>query len=121
MSRGTDGSRPFLAVLLAYWPLLLFVPAVLVLITVLVLVTRWWDKRDAAARAATATPLSLVRTPAPSQANRPSPLRSGGGVRRSWFRRTRCTCSWHDMGPAPLVAVPAHEDHAQRAEAPIVS
>jgi hypothetical protein len=104
MSRGADGSRPLLDVFLAYWPLLIFVPAVLVLITVLVLVTRWWDRRDAA-RAAGPSPVRPV-----SAATRPSPLRSGGGFRRPWLRRTRCTCSWHDVRPAPLVAVRAHED-----------
>jgi hypothetical protein len=115
MSRGADGSRPLLDVFLAYWPLLIFVPAVLVLITVLVLVTRWWDRRDAARAVGpspvrSVSPVSPVSPKAVSGATRPAPPRSGGGFRRPWLRRTRCTCSWHDVRPAPLVAVRAHED-----------
>jgi hypothetical protein len=47
MGRGPSGSRPVLDVFVEQWPLLIFVPAVLILIAVLAGVTRWWDRRDA--------------------------------------------------------------------------
>ncbi len=43
-------SHPTLALILDYWPVTIFMPAILVLIAVLALVTRWWDRRDEAAR-----------------------------------------------------------------------
>ena len=47
MGRGPSGSRPVLDLFVEQWPLLIFVPAVLVLVAVLAGVTRWWDRRDA--------------------------------------------------------------------------
>ena len=43
-------SHPTLALVLDYWPITIFTPAILVLIATLALITRWWDKRDQAAR-----------------------------------------------------------------------
>jgi hypothetical protein len=43
-------SHPVLAVFLHYWPTLVFLPALLVLVTSLALLTRWWDRRDEAQR-----------------------------------------------------------------------
>ena len=42
-------SQPWLAFILDYWPATLFLPSVLLLIAALALITRWWDRRDAAA------------------------------------------------------------------------
>ena len=47
MGRGPSGSRPVLDLFVEQWPMLIFVPAVLILIAVLAGVTRWWDRRDA--------------------------------------------------------------------------
>jgi hypothetical protein len=47
MGRGPSGSRPVLDVFVEQWPLLVFVPAVLILVAVLAGVIRWWDRRDA--------------------------------------------------------------------------
>src|SRR3954447_23613670 len=47
MGRGPSGSRPVLDLFVEQWPLLIFVPAVLVLVAVLAGVTRWWDRRGA--------------------------------------------------------------------------
>ena len=101
MSRSVNGSPSVLDVVVAQWPSLVFVPAVLVLITVLVLVTRWWDRRDAAARLAEVVPLHARRRPSAPPAARPSLVRSGRGMRRRWLGRTRCTCSWHAGQAAP--------------------
>ena len=41
-------SHPTLALVLDYWPITIFAPAILVLIATLALITRWWDGRDQA-------------------------------------------------------------------------
>jgi hypothetical protein len=43
-------SHPVLAMVLDYWPITIFAPAVLLLIATLALITRWWDRRDQAAQ-----------------------------------------------------------------------
>jgi hypothetical protein len=53
-------SHPTLALILDYWPITIFAPAILVLIATLALITRWWDGRDQAAR-------ESVRPPAPAE------------------------------------------------------
>jgi hypothetical protein len=45
-------SHPTLALVLDYWPVTIFAPAILVLIATLALITRWWDRRDQEAREA---------------------------------------------------------------------
>ena len=44
-------SHPTLAVLLNYWPSLIFLPTILLMIAALALITRWWDQRDELAKA----------------------------------------------------------------------
>jgi hypothetical protein len=46
-------SHPWLAALLDHWPAAVVLPGTLVVIAVLALVTRRWDQRDEADRAAT--------------------------------------------------------------------
>ena len=53
-------SHPTLALILDYWPITIFAPAILVLIATLALITRWWDGRDQAA-------LEGARPPAPAE------------------------------------------------------
>jgi hypothetical protein len=53
-------SHPTLALILDYWPITIFAPAILVLIATLALITRWWDGRDQAAQ-------ENVRPPAPAE------------------------------------------------------
>ena len=56
-------SHPTLALILDYWPVTIFMPAILLLIATLALVTRWWDRRDQEAREsvqAPATPTGVV-------------------------------------------------------------
>jgi hypothetical protein len=77
MGRGANGSPTVLDVVAHLWTLLIFVPAILVLILVLVCVTRWWDRRDG----------MLV-----------TEKKVRDGWRRSWRRQARCTCSWHTIG-----------------------
>jgi hypothetical protein len=43
-------SHPTLAWILDYWPITIFMPAILLLIATLALITRWWDQRDQEAR-----------------------------------------------------------------------
>ena len=43
-------SHPMLALILEYWPITIFAPAILLLIATLALITRWWDRRDQEAR-----------------------------------------------------------------------
>ena len=45
-------SHPVLAVVVHYWPTMVLLPALLILIATLAFTTRWWDGRDDAARAA---------------------------------------------------------------------
>ena len=82
MGRGANGSPPVLDVVLDQWPLLLFVPAVLLLVAALAGVTRWWDRKD---EAHVAEKRVADRT-----------------VRATWRprlrRRAACTCSWHGVG-----------------------
>jgi hypothetical protein len=51
-------SHPTLAWILDYWPITIFMPAILLLIATLALITRWWVQRDQEAR-------KSVRLPAP--------------------------------------------------------
>jgi hypothetical protein len=39
-------NHPTLAWFVDYWPSVVFVPTILLVIVVLALVTRWWDRRD---------------------------------------------------------------------------
>jgi hypothetical protein len=41
-------SHPWLASILHQWPATVLLPSVLLLVAVLVLITRWWDRREAA-------------------------------------------------------------------------
>jgi hypothetical protein len=43
-------NHPALAWVVDYWPAVVLVPAVLLLIVVLALVTRWWDRQDESVR-----------------------------------------------------------------------
>jgi hypothetical protein len=43
-------SHPVLAVLVHYWPSMVLLPSLLILIAALAMVTRWWDARDEAGR-----------------------------------------------------------------------
>ncbi len=43
-------SHPLLALILEYWPITIFAPAILLLIATLALITRGWDRRDREAR-----------------------------------------------------------------------
>ena len=43
-------SHPILALILEYWPITIFAPAILLLIATLALITRYWDRRDREAR-----------------------------------------------------------------------
>jgi hypothetical protein len=95
MGRGPSGGRPVLDLFVEQWPMLIFVPAVLILVAVLAGVTRWWDRRDAqrstdtTARGADAATGHVVAARS---------LRTTGNRSRSrWWRRTHCTCSWHTV------------------------
>jgi hypothetical protein len=50
MAHGPSGSRQMLDLFIQHWPLLIFVPTVLILLAVVAVVTRWWDRRDAQRR-----------------------------------------------------------------------
>src|SRR4051794_41721751 len=95
MGRGPSGSRPVLDLFVEQWPLLIFVPAVLILIAVLAGVTRWWDRRDAE-RSAEPTARQADATAGHEGAAR-SPRTGGGRSRRPWRQRTRRTCSSHTV------------------------
>src|SRR3954471_15139392 len=69
MRRGPSGSRPVLDLFVEQWPLLIFVPAVLILIAVLAGVTRWWDRRDAE-RSADTTARRADAAPGPEDPHR---------------------------------------------------
>jgi hypothetical protein len=43
-------SHPVLAVLVHYWPSMVLLPTILILIATLAVITRWWDGRDEADR-----------------------------------------------------------------------
>ena len=83
-------SHPTLAWILDYWPITIFMPAVLLLIATLALITRSWDKRDQEAREAARGPASDAgvvaiwesgrRKPAP----RPRPDQPLGGGHDAW-------------------------------------
>jgi hypothetical protein len=77
MGRGANGSPTVLDVVLDLWTVLIFVPAILVLIVVLVGITRWWDRRD-----------GMLVTEKKARATWRPRLR----------RRAVCTCSWHSIG-----------------------
>ena len=89
MGRGPSGSRPVLDLFVEQWPLLIFVPAVLILVAVLAGLTRWWDRRDAE-RAADTTARRADAAAVHEVAAR-SPRTAGSRSRRRWLRRTRCT------------------------------
>ena len=61
-------SQPWLAFILDYWPATLFLPSVLLLIAALALITRWWDRRDAAWDAAAVQEPPVLRTELPVEA-----------------------------------------------------
>jgi hypothetical protein len=45
-------SHPVLAILMHYWPSMVLLPAILILIAALAMITRWWDGRDESERGA---------------------------------------------------------------------
>jgi len=95
MGRGPSGSRPVLDLFVEQWPMLIFVPAVLILVAVLDGVTRWWDRRDAKRSAATTARRADAATGHGVATG--SPRTAGSRSRRRWWRRTHCTCSWHTV------------------------
>ncbi len=94
MGRGPSGSRPVLDLFVEQWPMLIFVPAVLILVAVLAGVTRWWDRRDAERSAGTTARRADAAIGHEVAAGSP---RTAGSRSRRWWRRTRCTCSWHTV------------------------
>src|SRR4051812_49648915 len=98
MGRGPSGSRPVLDLFVEQWPLLIFVPAVLVLVAVLAGVTRWWDRRGAG-RSAGPTSRRGGAPPGPP-GGAPPPRGAGGPSRRPWWRRQNPrTCSLPNARP----------------------
>ena len=95
MGRGSSGSRPVLDLFVEQWPMLIFVPAILILIAVLAGVTRWWDRRDAERSAKTTSRRADAATG--HDVGTRSARTAGGGSPRRWWRRTHCTCSWHTV------------------------
>jgi hypothetical protein len=95
MGRGPSGSRPVLDLFVEQWPLLIFVPAVLILVAVLAGVTRWWDRRDAQRSADTTARRADAATG--HEVTAPSARIAGSRSRRRRWRRTHCTCSWHTV------------------------
>jgi hypothetical protein len=96
MGRGPSGSRPVLDLFVEQRPMLIFVPAVLLLVAVLAGVTRWWDRRDAQRSADTTARRANAATGHEVAAR--SARRAGSRSRRRWWRRrTHCTCSWHTV------------------------
>ena len=95
MGRGPSGSRPVLDLFVEQWPLLIFVPAVLILVAVLAGLTRWWDRRDAQRSADTTARRADAATGHEVTAR--SPRTAGSRSRRRWSRRAHCTCSWHTV------------------------
>ena len=96
MGRGPSGSRPVLDLFVEQWPLLIFVPAVLILVAVLAGVTRWWDRRDAERSTKMTAPRADHAATGHEVAAR-SLRTAGSRSRRRWWRRTHCTCSWHTV------------------------
>ena len=43
-------SHPELAVVMHYWPSLIFLPLVLLVVVALATITHWWDQKDEEAR-----------------------------------------------------------------------
>ena len=109
MGPGPSGSRPVLDLFVEQWPLLIFVPAVLILVAVLAGVTRWWDRRDAQRSAYTTARRADAATGHEVAARSPRIARSRS---RRWWRRTHCTCSWHtvrtEMGEPAARGTPAN-------------
>jgi hypothetical protein len=109
MGRGPSGSRSVLDLFVEQWPMLIFVPAILILIAVIAGVTRWWDRRDAQ-RSAETTARRAAATGHEVAAR--STRTAGSRSRRRWSRRTRCTCSWHtvrtEMGEPAARGTPAN-------------
>jgi len=103
MGRGPSGSRPVLDLFVEQWPLLIFVPAVLILIAVLAGVTRWWDRRDAE-RSADTTARRADAATGPEVAAR-SPRAAGSRSRRQWWRRQLA---------APVPGTPSDQRWASR-------
>ena len=114
MGRGWSGSRPVLDLFVEQWPLLIFVPAVLVLVAVLAGVTRWWDRRDAE-RSADETTRRADAATGHEVAARFARI-AGSRSRPGWWRRTRCTCSWHTV--LPEMGEPAARGTPANAPAP---
>ena len=42
-------SHPVLAVFVQHWPVMIFLPVILLMVAALALITHWWDERDLAA------------------------------------------------------------------------
>lgn len=109
MGRGPNGGGPVLDLFVEQWPMLVLVPAILILIAVLAGVTAWWDRRDAQRAGGTTarrTDARTVRTVAGH-----STRSAGSRIRLGWRRRTRCTCSWHTVptrGGDPVREPSAH-------------
>ena len=86
-------SHPTLALILDYWPVTIFLPAILLLIATLALITRWWDRRDQEAREsihAPAAPTGVVmswepgrqrKVPTPGTSRPGRPLGTGQDTR----------------------------------------
>jgi hypothetical protein len=110
MGRVPSGSRSVLDLFVEQWPLLIFVPAVLILVAVLAGVTRWWDGRDAERSAETTARRADAATGHEVAAR--SSQTAGSRSRRRWWRQTRCTCSWHtvrtEMGEPAARGTPAN-------------
>jgi hypothetical protein len=77
MGRSAKADTSVLDVVLHEWPILIYVPLVLVLLGVLVGVTRWWDGRDGM---------------------RATEKKTRDAWRPRWRRQAVCTCSWHTIG-----------------------
>jgi len=109
MGRGPSGSRPVLDLFVEQWPLLIFVPAVLILIAVLAGVTRWWDRRDAersaepTARQADVTAGHEVAARSPRTGGSRSRRRPGDAGCSRWTARP---CAVRDAAHDPTAPAP---------------
>lgn len=108
MGRGPNGGGPVLDLFVEQWPMLVLVPAILILIAILAGVTARWDRRDAQRAARTTARRTDART-GREVAGR-STRSAENRIRRRWWRRTRCTCSWHTV--PTRVGDPAREPSA---------